>query len=69
MDFKIGDNVMISPDLTHKADWTEGVVIDVEDNSFIGIVISAKTPKGEIFFDKEYMFKPIDKSSYVCPSF
>lgn len=54
---KTGDNVLISPELTHKDDWTLGTVIDVEDNSFVGTVISAKTPNGEIFFEKEYMFK------------
>lgn len=55
---KTGDNVLISPEVTHKSDWTRGTVIDVEDNSFVGTVISAETPSGEIFFDKEYMFKP-----------
>ena len=55
---KTGDNVLISPEVTHKSDWTQGTVIDVEDNSFVGTVISAETPSGEIFFDKEYQFKP-----------
>ena len=55
---KTGDNVLISPEVTHKSDWTQGTVIDVEDNSFVGTVISAETPSGEIFFEKEYMFKP-----------
>jgi hypothetical protein len=44
--------------VTHKNDWIWGTVIDVEDNSFVGTVISAETPSGEIFFDKAYMFKP-----------
>jgi len=44
--------------VTHKSDWTEGTVIDVEDNPFVGTVISAKTATGEIYFDKEYQFKP-----------
>lgn len=55
---KTGDSVLISPEVTHKSDWTRGTVIDVEDNSFVGTVISAETPSGEIFFDKAYMFKP-----------
>lgn len=54
----IGDNVLISPQVTHHGDWTRGKVIDIEDNSFVGIVISAQTEGGEIFFDKEYLFKP-----------
>ncbi len=55
---KTGDNVLISPEVTHKDEWTQGTVIEVETNSFVGTVISAKTPSGEIYFDKEYQFKP-----------
>ena len=29
MEARVGDNVLISPDVTHKSDWTQGVVIDV----------------------------------------
>ncbi len=54
---KTGDNVLISPEVTHKSDWTLGTVIEVEANPFVGTVISVKTPAGEIYFDKEYMFK------------
>ena len=54
---KVGDKVMISPEITNKEDWEEGKVIDVEANPFIGIVISAKTDDGEIFFEKESLFK------------
>ena len=57
MDAKIGDSVLISPDVTHKSDWTQGTVIDVEANPFVGTVISAQTANGEIYFDKEYNFK------------
>ncbi len=56
---KVGDNVLISPQVTHKSDWIEGTVIDVENNSFVGTVISAETMEGEIFFDKEYLFKAV----------
>ena len=55
---KTGDNVLISPEVTHKSDWTQGTVIEVEANPFVGTVISAETPSGEIYFDKEYQFKP-----------
>ena len=54
---KVGDKVMISPEVTNKDEWEEGKVIDVEANPFIGTVISAKTDLGEIFFEKEYLFK------------
>ena len=51
--------MLISPEVTHKSDWeTEGTVIDVEQNPFVGTVISAKTANGEIYFDKAYQFKP-----------
>lgn len=55
---KVGDNVFISPDLTHRGEWVAAKVIDVEENPFVGTVISAKTENGEIFFEKEYLFKP-----------
>lgn len=58
MEARIGDSVMISPDVTHKSDWTPGTVIDVEANPFIGTVISAKTDNGEIYFDRDFRFKP-----------
>lgn len=48
---------MISPEVTKKGEWEKGKVIDVEANPFIGTVISAETESGEIFFEKEYMFK------------
>lgn len=40
---EVGDNVLISPEVTHSQDWVFGEVIDVENNSFVGKVISAKT--------------------------
>lgn len=55
---KKGDKVLISPDLTGLMDWILGRVIDVEDNSFNGTVISAKTEStGIIYFDKAKYFK------------
>ena len=54
---KNGDNVLISPEVTHKSGWTPGTVIDVENNPFVGTVISAKTANGDIFFDKAFRFK------------
>ena len=55
---KIGDKVLVSPDLTHKSVWENGEVIKVENNSFVGIVISAKTDDGDIFFGYQDLFKP-----------
>lgn len=56
---ELGDYVMISPDITLKDVWIRGKVIDVEDNSFVGIVISAETEDGNVFFGRADMFKPV----------
>lgn len=53
---KIGDKVLISPDLTRMEGWITGTVIEVEDNPFIGIVISAETEDKDVFFGKEDLF-------------
>lgn len=55
---EIGDKVLVSPDLTHKSDWENGEVIKVEQNTFVGVVVSAKTDDGDIFFGYQDMFKP-----------
>lgn len=56
---KTGDLVRISPELTLGENWVNGEVIDVKDNSFIGVVVSAKTANGTIFFGREELFKPV----------
>lgn len=56
---KVNDKVQISPDLTLMSEWINATIIKVENNSFVGIVISAKTDDGLIYFSKEYMFKQI----------
>ena len=55
----LGDNVLISPDLTKQKEWVKGQVIEVENNSFIGTVISAKTANGTIYFGRAEDFKGI----------
>jgi hypothetical protein len=52
-----GDNILISPDLTGKANWTEGIVIEVEKNSFNGIVIAAETKDRNVFFGQKDLFR------------
>ena len=54
---KEGDYVLISPEVTRLNDWTRGQVIEVEANPFVGTVISAKTPDGNIYFNRESLFK------------
>ena len=54
---KLGDWVLVSPDLTQLKDWIRAKVIDVENNSFVGLVISAQTEDGNVFFGRNDMFK------------
>ena len=53
----LGDLVLISPDVTHKPDWVEGRIIEVEENPFVGTVISAETEDRDIFFGKDCYFR------------
>ena len=52
-----GDNILISPDLTGLTKWTEGTVIEVENNTFNGIVIAAETKDRNVFFGQKDLFK------------
>lgn len=61
---KIGDKVLISPDLTRLQDWIKGVVIEVENNPFVGVVISAETEDKNVFFGQEDLFKNLTEE--VC---
>ena len=54
---KVGDKVLISPDLTKLPNWISGTVIEVENNPFVGIVISAETEDKDVFFGQEDLFK------------
>ena len=56
---KVNDKVQISPDLTLMSDWISATIINLENNSFVGIVISAKTDDGTIYFGQECLFKKI----------
>ncbi len=55
---------MISPDLTMMKEWVKGVVIQVEDNPFVGIVVSAETDDHNVFFGRQDMFNPMEQT--VC---
>ena len=52
-EFKLGERVLLSPYLTHKPDWVEGVIVDIVPNPFHGFVITAETSVGESFFQRE----------------
>lgn len=56
MEPKVGDKMKVSPQLTSQADWVEGEVIDVEQNPFMGLVISIKDKLGRIFFGQSRFF-------------
>ena len=45
---KLGEKAKASPDLTGHDEWIEGVVIDIENNPFKGIVIAIKDSVGRI---------------------
>ena len=55
----LGDDILISPDLTLQKDWVKGKIIEMEDNSFVGTVISAETEDGNVFFGRANSFKEI----------
>ena len=56
-EFKVGDYVAISPDLTFKYDWVSGKVTGIEEHEDRGTVIVAELPEsGEIFFWYKYNF-------------
>ena len=59
--FKIGDRVLVSPQVTNYSDWIEATIISIEENPFVGIVIDVKTDEGIIFFEKEDMFKSLNE--------
>lgn len=55
----VGDLVLISPDVTFEDTWVKGTVIKIEDNSFVGKVVSTQTDDGDVFFSYEDCFVPI----------
>lgn len=61
---KLGDKVLISPQVTGRIDWVEATIVEVENNPYVGIVITAKADDGEVFFEKEDMFKLLDNE--IC---
>ena len=58
--FRVGERVWVSPQLTGKPDWVEATVTQIDNNPFVGVVINVKTEIGELFFEKEDMFKPLE---------
>jgi len=58
---KTGDRVLIASQVTGRPeDWTEATVIEREQNPYAGVVVTARADDGEIFFEKEDMFRLLD---------
>lgn len=60
---KIGDKVLISPQVTDRSDWINGTIKEIEKNPFAGIVITAESEDGEVFFEKEDLFRFLSKEA------
>lgn len=57
---KIGDRAKVDPKFTGLDSWIEGVVIDIENNPFKGIIIAIKDALGRIFFGEKKFFKSVN---------
>lgn len=55
----VGDLMRLSPYLTHFPDWVTGGVKAVENNPFVGVVITAELEDGNLFFGYEYLFEKV----------
>ncbi len=59
--FKKGDTVLISPEVTHQIDWIEGTIIEIENNPYVGIVLFVQTKDGDVFFERECLFRLVNE--------
>ena len=62
MKYRQGEKIMVSPLVTNYHYWEEGIIIEVEDNPFNGIVITVEMPNGDVFFqraDSDYFSKDV----------
>ena len=50
--------------MTGRTDWEPGVVVEVEDNPFVGVVVAAETEDGDVFFGRKDLFK--SRREEVC---
>lgn len=56
---KKGDKVRVSPDITHLDEWVEGIVIELENNRFNGLVVTVETPSGAVYFGPANFFETV----------
>lgn len=59
LEMKLGQQIRISPYLTHLSKWIVGEIIEIEDNPFRGTIVAAKDDLGRIFWGEVDYFKPI----------
>jgi hypothetical protein len=66
---KIGEYAKVAPALTGLDTWVEGMVFDIENNPFKGMVIAIKDAEGRIFWGQEKYFEPVKLATEdVCNS-
>lgn len=60
-DFKVGDKVIVTENVQHNntGKELEATIIDIENNPFRGLVLSAETIDKQIYFDIAENFKKI----------
>ena len=60
-DFKVGDKVIVTEHVLHNntGQNIEAIIIDIENNPFRGLVLSAETADKQIYFDLAENFKKI----------
>jgi hypothetical protein len=56
---QVGDKILVPPHVA-AIGGEPATVIKIEDNSFVGKVITVQTEDGTKYFDKEYQFQPIE---------
>ncbi len=59
--FKVGDRVWVSPQVTNRIEWVQATITEVQNNPFVGIVITVKTDDNTYFFEKQDMFKSTEQ--------
>lgn len=63
--FKIGEIVKVSPELTNLSEWIEGKIIRMWQNPFLGLEVAIEDNLGRIFFGEEIFFKS-SKGENIC---
>lgn len=63
--FRLGDVVKVSPNLTNLSEWIEGKIIKMWQNPFLGLEIAIEDNLGRIFFGEEIFFKSL-KEENIC---